>query len=275
MRGLKIAISGKGGVGKSTVAAVWSRLLARRGFPVYAIDADPDANLAHALGMPKPQADAIKPLAADDALIEERTGAKRGATGQIFSLTPNVSDIARRYAVRHDNVQVLVLGAIKKGGAGCACPESSLLKSLVRYLVLHESEIVILDMEAGVEHLGRATAAGVDALVIVAEPGSRSLETAEHIRRLAADIGLAKRGFLLLNKVRDVAKTAAQARTALPDLPFIGAIPFDERFIAADEERKSILDFPDTDELITYFKIALDSLIATVADQQKPIKEKP
>jgi CO dehydrogenase maturation factor len=265
MRGLKIAISGKGGVGKSTVVAVWSRLLAQSGVPVYAIDADPDANLAHALGMPKELAATIKPLAWDDALFEERTGAKRGSVGQLFSLTPSVADIAKRYAVGFDGVQTLVLGAIKRGGSGCACPESALLKSLVRYLVLYENEIVILDMEAGVEHLGRATAAGVDALVVVVEPGSRSLETAAHIKRLAHDIGLADKVFLIINKARDEARSATIVQAALPDIPLLGTIPFDERFIAADETRKSILDVPDTGELVAFFKSTLDALKARVS----------
>jgi CO dehydrogenase maturation factor len=260
MRGLKIAISGKGGVGKSTVAAVWSRLLAHNGSPVYAIDADPDANLAHALGMPLALAATIKPLASNDALVEERTGAKPGRTGQIFSLTPEVADIAQRYAVRFEGVQTLVLGAVKKGGGGCACPESALLKSLVRHLVLHENEIVILDMEAGVEHLGRATAVGVDALVIVVEPGSRSIETACHIKRLAADIGLGGKFFVLLNKVRDENKTVELAQSALPDVPILGSIPFDERFITADEERKSILDLPDSAGVVSFFQKTLDTL---------------
>jgi CO dehydrogenase maturation factor len=260
MRGMKIAISGKGGVGKSTVAAVWSRLLAQQGLPVYAIDADPDANLAHALGMPKTLADAITPLASDDALIEERTGAKRGRTGQIFSLTPEVSDIAGKYAVKWNGVQVLVLGAVKKGGAGCACPENALLKSLVRHLILRENETVILDMEAGVEHFGRATAAGVDALVVVTEPGTRSLETAQHIQRLAADIGLSGRFFLLRNKVRESSSQTGTVKMVFPDAPFLGTIPFDERFILADEERKSIVDLPDTSGAITPFKRSLETL---------------
>lgn len=260
MRGLKIAISGKGGVGKSTVAAVWSRLLAEQGLPVYAIDADPDANLAHAFGMPKTLADTIKPLVCNDALIEERTGAKRGRTGQIFSLTPEVSDIAGKYAVQWNGVQVLVLGAVKKGGGGCSCPESALLKSLVRYLILRENETVILDMEAGVEHLGRATAAGVDALVAVTEPGTRSLETAQHIQVLAADIGLSGRFFLLRNKVRESGRQAGTGNKNIPDVPLLGTIPFDERFIRADEERKSIFDLPDTSDAIMPFKQSLETL---------------
>jgi len=269
MRGLKIAISGKGGVGKSTVAAVWSRLLAQQRLPVYAIDADPDANLAHAFGMPKDIADTIKPLAEDDALIEQRTGAKRGRTGQIFSLTPEVADIAQKYAVQWNGVQVLVLGTIKKGGGGCACPENALLKSLVRYLVLHENEIVILDMGAGVEHLGRATAAGVDALVAVTEPGTRSLDTALHIQKLAADIGLSERFFLLHNKVRDSGRSAGTVKTFFPDVPLLGRIPFDERFIRADEERKSIFDLPNTSDLIMPFKHSLEALTKTAAARHK------
>jgi CO dehydrogenase maturation factor len=260
MHGLKIAISGKGGVGKSTVAAVWSRLLAEQGLPVYAIDADPDANLAHALGMPKTLADAMKPLAGDDALIEERTGAKRGTPGQMYSLTPRVADLAEKFAVEWSGVQVLALGAVRKGGGGCACPENALLKSLVRHLVLHENETVILDMEAGIEHLGRATAAGVDALVTVIEPGTRSLETARHIRKLAADIGLQGRFFLLRNKIRDDSRHAETAKTVVPDSPLLGTIPFDERFILADEERKSIFDIPEASDAVTPFRQSLETL---------------
>ncbi|MGA2506863.1 MAG: AAA family ATPase [Chitinispirillaceae bacterium] len=280
MRGLKIAISGKGGVGKSTVAAVWSRLLAEQNLPVYAIDADPDANLAHALGMPKHIADTLKPLAADDELIEQRTGARRGRTGQIFSLTPDVADIAKKYAVQWKGVQVVVLGGIKKGGGGCACPESALLKSLVRYLILHENEIVILDMEAGIEHLGRATATGVDALVAVTEPGTRSLETALHIQQLAADIGLSGRFFMLHNKVRDAIKSAEAVKAIGPDVMSLGTIPYDERFITADEERKSIFDLADTSDtsdtkdLLIPFKRSLEKLTAAAAARPKATEGK-
>jgi CO dehydrogenase maturation factor len=260
MKGLKIAISGKGGVGKSTVAAVWARLLAAQGKPVYAIDADPDANLAHALGMPATLAEKIRPLAVDKKLVKERTGAEPGVMGQLFSLTPEVSDIAEKYAVAWKGIQVLVLGAVKKGGGGCACPESALLKGLVRYLVLQENEIVILDMEAGIEHLGRATAAGVDALVAVLEPGTRSLETAAHIKKLSADIGLSGKFYLLQNKVLDRQKATESAAAALPGVPLLGTIPYDERFITADEERKSIIDLPGTSGLIGCFQKALNDL---------------
>ncbi|MCU0608720.1 MAG: AAA family ATPase [Chitinispirillaceae bacterium] len=260
MRGIKVAISGKGGVGKSTVVATWSRLLSKHGLPVYAIDADPDANLAHALGMPQQLSDSMRSLAENDALVQERTGARRGETGQMFSLTPDVADISEQFAVTYEGVRVLKLGAIKKGGAGCACPESALLKSLVRHLVLHENEIVLLDMEAGVEHLGRATAMGVDALVIVVEPGSRSFETARHICALASDIGLEKKCLLLINKARDNDRTSILAGNILPGVPVLGAIPFDERFITMDEERKSVFDTQDNEDLLTGFKQTLDAL---------------
>jgi CO dehydrogenase maturation factor len=273
MRGLKIAISGKGGVGKSTVVAVWARLLAQRGNPVYAIDADPDANLAHALGMPADIAANIVPLASNDRLVEERTGAKRGQTGQFFSLSPDVHDIAQKYAVEWHGVQTLVLGAVKKGGAGCACPESTLLKSLVRYLVLQDNEIVILDMAAGVEHLGRATAVGVDALVIVVEPGSRSIETAVTIERLAGEIGLAQRSFLLINKAREDRPTIDAVKTALPGVPLLGAIPYDERFIMADEKRQCVMDLTGQEADVAPFEHSLDTLVALIETQRNNRKE--
>jgi CO dehydrogenase maturation factor len=275
MRGLKIAISGKGGVGKSTVAAVWARLLARRGHAVYAIDADPDANLAHALGMPRELADTIVPLASDDALVEERTGAKRGRMGQMFSLSPDVHDIARKYAVEWKGVQTLVLGAVTKGGGGCACPENALLKSLVRHLVLRENEFVILDMEAGIEHLGRATAAGVDALVTVLEPGSRSIETAAHIRRLANEIGLGSRFFALLNKARDGNRSSEIIARALPGAPIVGVVPFDEEFIAADEDRKCIIDLDGRDYAMEPFQQSLGALTVLIEAQRDNRKDVP
>jgi CO dehydrogenase maturation factor len=249
MRGKKIAISGKGGVGKSTVAALWALGIAQQGSPVIAIDADPDANLAHALGMPGFLRGKLKPLAGDTALVKERTGAEAGKTGQFFSLNPRVSDLASRYGVSYKGVSVLELGAIRKGGGGCACPESTLLKSLIRHLVLAENETVILDMEAGVEHIGRATAQGVDALVAVTEAGSRSLETAVHIRTLAADIGLDGKMAVLLNKVRAGSDQRKMAEALLPGIPVIGAIPFDDRFIQCDEAGISLADLPASDLL--------------------------
>lgn len=269
MQGFKIAISGKGGVGKSTVAAVWAQLLAKEGISVLAVDADPDSNLAHALGISPEFQKKIRPLALEKELIEERTGAKAGLSGQLFTLNPQVSDIISKYSVNFNGVNLLVLGAVKKGGGGCACPESALIKSFVRYAVLHDNEAVILDMEAGVEHLGRATAVGVDALVTVTEAGSRSFETAGRIRKLAADIGLDKKFMLLLNKVREGTNSEKLAKEMFPDVEITGKIPFDDRFIINDQLRRSILDDPDCDDLVNYFGDSLHKLIFAVKEKQK------
>ena len=265
MRGKKIAISGKGGVGKSTVAALWALHFAQQGDSVVAIDADPDANLAHALGMPKELRIRLKPLAHDAALIMERTGAVAGKTGQLFSLNPKVSDLASRFGVDFKGVNVVELGAVRKGGGGCACPESALLKSLIRHLVLSDDETVILDMEAGVEHIGRATAGGVDALVAVTEAGTRSLETAAHIRKLAADIGLDKKMTLLLNKFRAGSDQRTMAEALLPGIPVIGSIPFDDRLIRCDEAGKSLFDDPAAEDLLDRFNEAAEALSGLIA----------
>jgi CO dehydrogenase maturation factor len=265
MRGKKIAVSGKGGVGKSTVVALWALKFAREGNAVMAIDADPDANLAHALGMPKELRGKLSPLAHDAALIQERTGASAGKTGQLFSLNPRVADLASRYGVNYKGVNVVELGAVRKGGGGCACPESTLLKSLIRHLVLSDDETIILDMEAGVEHIGRATAQGVDALVVVTEAGTRSLETAMHIRKLAADIGLDKKMAVLLNKVRAGSDQRKLAEALLPGIPVIGSVPFDDRLIRCDEAGGSLFDVPSADDLLDLFNEAATALSGLIA----------
>lgn len=267
MRGKKVAISGKGGVGKSTVAATWALQMARDGATVVAIDADPDANLAHALGIPQEVRKKIVSLAGDDALTQERTGAVAGKPGQMFSLNPQVADLTARYGINHNGVHVVTLGAVRRGGTGCACPESTLLKSLVRHLVLNDDETVILDMEAGVEHIGRATAAGVDAMVIVTEAGSRSIETAARIKDLASDIGLGKKLAIILNKVRSSGNEQLhQVEKLLPGIPVIGTIPFDERLIDCDEKGIALFDRTDAIPILRCFekaRVRLFSLIET------------
>ena len=168
---LKLAISGKGGVGKSTLAGTLARLLAEDGQRVLAVDADPDANLASALGLPESLRRTVRTIAEERQLIEERTGAKAREFGQVFRLNPDVTGIAERYGTHFRGTDLLVLGAAQTAGGGCACPEGVLLKSLVRHLVLQRDEVVILDMEAGIEHLGRGTAMGVDLILVVVEPG--------------------------------------------------------------------------------------------------------
>ena len=255
---MKIAISGKGGAGKSTVAGTLARLVAVEGRRVLAIDADPDANLASALGLPSELRRKIHTISGERRLIEERTGANVREFGQMFKLNPEVADIANCYAVHHAGVDLLVLGAVERAAGGCACPESVLLKSLVMHLVLKRGEMVILDMEAGIEHLGRGTAMGVDLMLAVVEPGQRSFETAHRVREMALALGI-RRFAVVLNKSTSVEKDSAWvAREFGADQP-LAAIPYDERIVRADRMGVSLLDL-DAPELLRPFQELEQSL---------------
>ena len=227
---MKIAVSGKGGVGKTTFAALLIRTLNAAGRHVLAIDADPDANLAAAVGIADPEG--ITPIAEMKEMIFERTGAQPGTIGGFFRLNPKVDDLPDALSARLENIKLMRLGGVKKGGAGCICPESTLLKALVTHIVLARNEVVVMDMEAGIEHLGRGTAQSVDRLIVVVEPGRRSIDTAGHIRQLAAEIGL-RRISIVGNKVRSE-KDIDFLKQHLPDFEFIGAIPYDDALIEAD-----------------------------------------
>jgi CO dehydrogenase maturation factor len=229
---MKLAITGKGGVGKSTLAATLTLLLTRSGNRVLAVDADPDANLAGALGIAPAEQATIVPIAEQTRLIEERTGAKVKRYGQMFTLNPTVDDIADSYAFNKDGYSLLVLGAVDQGGGGCGCPEGVLIRALVSDLILHKRDALIMDMEAGVEHLGRATARGVDCMLIVVEPGRRSVDCAKRIVRMAQEIGLHNLQ-LVANKVASPADEAF-IREQLPELPLLGVIPYHAAFAEAD-----------------------------------------
>jgi CO dehydrogenase maturation factor len=246
---VKIAISGKGGVGKSTLAGALALLMAGRGRRVLAVDADPDANLAAALGVPQSLRGRIEPIAARKALIEERTGTKVKQYGQIFKLNPEVSDLADTCAFTHNGVSLIVLGAVKAGGSGCACPESVLLRALVQDLVLHKDEALVLDMEAGVEHLGRATARGVDTMIVVVEPGQRSIDCALRIEQMAHEIAL-KRVCYVANKITGP-EDERFIRTAL-GRELLGVVPLRESMRANDRDGKSVLDGCDSDVLAAF-----------------------
>ncbi len=235
---MKLAVSGKGGVGKTTFAALLIRNLSDSGKKVLAIDADPDANLAAALGID--HADRITPIAEMKEMIFERTGAKPGSIGGFFKLNPKVDDLPDTLSVRKDNIKLMRLGSVKKGGGGCLCPESTLLKALVMHIVLGRDEVVVMDMEAGIEHLGRATAKAVDRLIVVVEPGRRSIDTAEHIRRLASEIKLTRIS-VVGNKIRSP-QDEAFLRKHLADFDILGFLPYSDALIEADLAGQSPYD---------------------------------
>ncbi len=237
---MKIAISGKGGVGKTTLAALLAQVYADGGREVLAADADPAPCLAGALGFPPQLRAKLSPIAEMGDLIEERTGAKPGTIGGFFTLNPRVDDLPERFSVVHRGVRLLEMGSVQTGGSGCICPESAMLKTLFTHLLFRQDDVLILDMYAGVEHLGRATVDFVDALIVVAEPTRRSLDTAAQIKALAADIGL-RRLWLVGNKVRDHDDTAfLEAQT--PGLPLLGFLPADLSVQEADRLGVSAYD---------------------------------
>ena len=227
---MKIAVSGKGGVGKTTFSSLLIRSLNDTGKHVLAIDADPDANLAAALGIEG--AHDITPIAEMKDLIFERTEAQPGTVGGFFKLNPKVDDLPEALSARLENIKLMRLGGVKKGGAGCICPESTLLRALITHVVLSRDEVVVMDMEAGIEHLGRATAQAVDKLIVVVEPGRRSIDTARNIERLASEIHLSKIA-LVGNKVRND-KDRAFLEGHLSDFDILGFLPYDDQLIEAD-----------------------------------------
>jgi CO dehydrogenase maturation factor len=229
---MKIAISGKGGVGKTTLAALLAQVYAEQGRNVLAVDADPSPCLAGALGFPADERAQLHPISEMDELIYERTGAKPGTTGGFFTINPQVDDIPDRFSVQYRDVRLLEMGSVDTGGTGCICPESAMLKSLFTHLLFRKDDLLILDMYAGVEHLGRATVDFVDAMLIVVEPTRRSLGTASQIKALAEDIGLT-RFWLVGNKVRNEAETEF-LKTETPGIPLLGILPADMGVQEAD-----------------------------------------
>ena len=227
---MKIAVTGKGGTGKTTLAAGLAREFSREGKKVFAIDADPDANLALTLGFPGPSR--IKPLIELKELIEERTHTKVGSLNPYFKLNPRVDDIPEKYFTHHHGIGLAVMGTVRGGGLGCTCPENAFLKALLAHLIIERDEVVILDMEAGIEHLGRATAKGVNQMIVVVEPGYRSIQTARKIRDLAGDIDL-KNLAIVGNKIRDSSDRKFMTET-LAEFGFLGFISYNEKIVEAD-----------------------------------------
>lgn len=235
---MKLAVSGKGGVGKTLLAAFLARLYAESGFSVIAIDADPDANLAATLGYPKPSK--ITPISEMSDLIEERVGVKPGQTGSFFRLNPKVDDLPDKLSVKIGGIRLMVMGRIKRGGTGCYCAEGALLQALISHLLVQRDEVVILDMEAGIEHLTRGTVKAVDKLIIVVEPGRRSIETAQTISALAKDLGLPN-VVVVGNKIRNSADKDF-IKSSLPSAEILGYISYNAAITEADLAGKTLFD---------------------------------
>ena len=197
---MKIAVTGKGGVGKTTIAATLARLYADEGKTVYAADADPDANLGLALGFSEKELAEIIPVSKMRKLVEERTGADKSNT--FYKINPKVDDIPERYSKFRNGVRLLILGTVETAGSGCVCPENVMLKRIINNLILHREDVVLLDMEAGLEHLGRGTTEGMDQFIVVIEPGARSVQTYRNVKRLAEELGV-KKVRVVANKIRD------------------------------------------------------------------------
>ncbi len=240
---MKIAITGKGGVGKTTVAAILARLYADEGRKVLAADVDPDANLGMALGFSPEELEAITPISKMRELIAERTGAGAETFGKFFKINPKVDDIPDMLAKEKNGVKLLVMGTIETGGSGCVCPEHVLLKQVISHLIIRREDVVILDMEAGLEHLGRGTAGDMDQFIVVIEPGERSIQTYHKVVQLAADLGI-RDVRVVANKVRSQ-DDEDYIRSRIPEKDLLGFVHYEPDVAEADRAGKSPYDYSE------------------------------
>lgn len=277
--GLKIAIGGKGGVGKTTVCAVWAELFAEDGREVLAIDADPNTNLASAFGILSEQSP--EPLIKMKQLIAERTATGKDAVGTYFKLNPKVSDLPEKYWLevepvgnsimgknsknisnRAGKLKLLVLGAITQAGAGCACPEGAFLKTLLTHTILQRQEVVLVDLAAGVEFMGRASVQGIDALVVVVEPGGRSIETAINIARMGKELGI-KHVAAVANKITETAQTDV-IKSQLKNVALLGSLRYSRSVQEADLRRTPVIEADA--ELVEQLREAKDTLTDLISN---------
>ncbi|MDR0685236.1 MAG: AAA family ATPase [Spirochaetaceae bacterium] len=253
---MKIAITGKGGVGKTTFAAVLARLYASEGRRVLAVDVDPDANLGLALGFSADEVNAITPISKMKELIAERTGSDGDGLGKFFKINPKVDDIPDTYAKEKNGIKFLIMGTVELGGGGCVCPEHVVIKRLISHMVIQRDEVVIMDMEAGIEHLGRGTAGMVDRFIVVIEPGARSVQTYGLVKKLALDLGV-KKVSVVANKVRG-AEDAEFVKKTIPQDALLGCISYNDEIISAD--RQGVSPFDTSEKARLEIKRIKDSL---------------
>ena len=252
---MKLAITGKGGVGKTTLASTLARLYADEGRTVLAADVDPDANFWLALCLRQEEVDAIVSISKMRTLVEERTGAN--AANKFFKLNPYVADIPDTFSKEVNGVKLLVMGTVDVGGSGCVCPEHVMLKAILSALTYGNNDVVIMDMEAGLEHLGRGTAANMDQFIVVIEPGARSVQTYHNVKRLAKDLGVT-RVRVVANKIRD-GKDEDFVKASIPQEDLLGFIHYNTDIMDADRQGKSPYDFsPAAIEEIRKIKAILD-----------------
>ena len=254
---MKVAVTGKGGVGKTTLSSTLARLYADEGRTVLAADVDPDANLGLALGLTEEEVNAIVPVSRMKELAKERTAAN--ASNTFYKLNPEVSDLPDKLAKEINGVKLLVMGTVDTGGAGCVCPEHVMLKALLTSLVFRKDDVVVMDMEAGLEHLGRGTASMVDQFIVVIEPGARSVQTYEKVKQLAADLGIHNVN-VVANKIRDDSDRDF-IRQRIPEENLLGFISYNADVIDADRRGLSPYDLsPQTVEEIRRIKARMEEI---------------
>ena len=254
---MKIAVSGKGGTGKTTLAAILARLYAAEGKKVLAVDADPDANLGMALGFGSGELSGITPISKMEKLIAERTGTDtEGGYGKFFKINPRVDDIPDRFSLEKNGIKFLLMGTVETGGGGCVCPEHVMLKRVISHLVIARDEVVIMDMEAGLEHLGRGTAEMMDHFIAVIEPGERSIQTLEKLRPLARDLGI-KHISVAANKIRS-AEDEEFLKNRIPSNELLGFIHYSD--ITAEADRRGLSPYDTGGKIIDDIKMIKERL---------------
>jgi len=238
---MKIAVSGKGGVGKTLIAGVLAYFFVKKGFKVLAIDADPSPNLALTLGILLNEANEILPISENTQLLESKT---RSGFAGVYRLSFSVDDIVEKFCVRSPHgVNLLVMGTIRSAGGGCTCPANAVIRALLRHLFVERDEVVVMDMEAGVEHMGRGTAKHVDTMLIITDPSLKSMETAKKIYGLATEAGI-KNAFIIGNKIRNSSESELVQRfVAGNKIPLLDLIPYDEQILKADMQGETPLKY--------------------------------